>query len=137
MPKNMDSLFLGDMTLFEPFFDCWCIFSFFETLSTLKLITELQSVSEGEIPPDTQVPTALTALWCFWPYWGGGGGGGGGGSERVWYITLDQPVQATNASAGRLWPPQQPQSKLATASSHEFHEGVELSSAVLVQQLCL
>ena len=35
--------------------------------------------------------------------------------------TIEQFVQATTAFAGRLWPPQQPQSKLTTISSREFH----------------
>ena len=39
----------------------------------------------------------------------------GGKSERVWYITVEQSVQATTAFARRLlWPPRQPQSKLTT-----------------------
>ena len=42
----------------------------------------------------------------------------GGKSERVWYITVEQSVQATTAFARRLCPPREPQSKLTPASSH-------------------
>ena len=39
--------------------DIQVLFSFFETVSTLNLITELQSVSEGGNVPDIQVPRVL------------------------------------------------------------------------------
>ena len=71
MPKNMDSLFLGDMTLFEPFYDCWCIFLFFETLSTLKLITELQSVGDT---PRYSSPYSTNSTMVLLAILGGGGG---------------------------------------------------------------
>ena len=41
--------------------------------------------------------------------------------KEVWYITVEQSVQATTAFARHLWPPRQQRSKLTTASSREFH----------------
>ena len=46
---------------------------------------------------------------------------------REWYITVEQSVQATTASAGRLWPPRQLQTKLTTWMQSEIRTSLRLS----------